>query len=153
MVILETIAVIQTANAAISAVKELVGNGKDLMDCGKALGEYFSAKSKIQMKADRNGSGSDLEAFFALEKLKQQEKELKEIMIYSGRGGLWDDWLKFQADAKRQRDEALNAEKVKRAKKLKVIKEVIYGGVIALSILCAIGIIGFMFWCISQHSK
>jgi hypothetical protein len=25
-------------------------------------------------------------------------------MIYHGRAGLWDDWLKFQADAKRKRD-------------------------------------------------
>ena len=65
--ILETIAVIQTANAAIGAVKELVGNGKDLMECGKELGEYFGAKSEIQKKADRNGSGNALEMFFELE--------------------------------------------------------------------------------------
>ena len=26
------------------------------------------------------------------------------MMIYAGRPGLWDDWLKFQSEAKRERD-------------------------------------------------
>lgn len=47
---------------------------------------------------------SDLEEFFALEQLKQQQEELKQMMIYQGRPGLWDDWLMFQAEAKRKRD-------------------------------------------------
>ena len=153
MVILETIAVIQTANAAISAVKELVGNGKDLMDCGKELGEYFGAKSQIQMKADKNGSGSDLEAFFALEKLKQQEEELKEMMIYSGRGGLWDDWLAFQANAKRQRDEEAKQIKIARAKKRKKINDWIAGIVVSVAVLSGIGVIGILFWWLATNGR
>ena len=153
MVILETIAVIQTANAAISAVKELVGNGKDLMDCGKELGEYFGAKSQIQMKADKNGSGSDLEAFFALEKLKQQEEELKEMMIYSGRGGLWDDWLAFQANAKRQRDEEAKQIKIARAKKRKKINDWIAGIVVSVAVLSGIGVLGILFWWLATNGR
>jgi hypothetical protein len=42
--IVEAITLISTANAAIGAVKEMIGNGRDLMDCGKELGDYFSAK-------------------------------------------------------------------------------------------------------------
>ena len=103
--IVEAITLISTANAAINAVKEMIGNGRDLMDCGKELGDYFSAKSEIQKQANPSGKGSDLEAFFALEKLKQQEQELKEMMIYSGRGGMWDDWLLFQAEQKRKRED------------------------------------------------
>ena len=61
-------------------------------------------KNKIQRKLRQKGNPSDIEEFFALEKMKQQEEELKQIMIYSGRPGLWDDWLKFQSDAKRERD-------------------------------------------------
>ena len=69
--IVEAITLISTANAAIGAVKEMIGNGRDLMDCGKELGDYFSAKSEIQKQANPSGSGSDLEAFLALEMLKQ----------------------------------------------------------------------------------
>ena len=39
----------------------------------------------------------------ALEELKQKEEELKQIMIYAGRPGLWADWQKFQAEARKSR--------------------------------------------------
>ena len=39
----------------------------------------------------------------ALEKIKEQEKQLKEIMIYAGRPGLWQDWQRFQAEARKSR--------------------------------------------------
>jgi hypothetical protein len=42
----------------------------------------------------------------ALEQLRQQEEELRERMVYAGRPGMWTDWLKFQAQAARQRREA-----------------------------------------------
>ena len=102
--ILEAITLISTANSAIGAVKEFVSNGRYLMDCGAELGQYFDAKSQLQKQANPSGSCSYLQAFFALEKLKEQEQELQQLMIYAGRPGLWDDWLKFQSEAKRERD-------------------------------------------------
>ena len=39
----------------------------------------------------------------ALEKINEQEKELKQIMIYAGRPGLWEDWQRFQAEARKSR--------------------------------------------------
>jgi len=144
--IFEAIAVIQTANAAIGAVKELVGNGQDLMSCGKQLGEYFNAKAEIQSKADRGGSGNELEMFFELEKLRQQEEELKEMMIYQGRAGMWDDWLKFQANQKRLREEEkkrIALEKIKKKEKLQSIA--IIGGIsVMVIILIAGGIYGMI---------
>jgi len=148
--ILETIAVIQTANAAIGAVKELVGNGKDLMDCGKELGEYFGAKSEIQKKADRNGSGNALEMFFELEKLKQQEEQLKEMMIYQGRPGMWTDWLNFQAQQKRAREDAEKEAKRKAMAKRKAIKNgLVVTGVLVLSFGLIGGAIAGLLWIIS----
>ena len=148
--ILEAIAVIQTANAAIGAVKELVGNGKDLMDCGKEMGEYFGAKSQLQQKADPNGTGNDLEAFLALRKLKAQEDELKTIMIYQGKPGMWQEWLEFQAQQKRLRDDAKKEAERKRLAKRKAIKTglLIAGG--GLLILTAVGALAFMvYWMVA----
>ena len=152
--ILETIAVIQTANAAIGAVKELVGNGKDLMDCGKELGEYFGAKSEIQKKADRNGSGNALEMFFELEKLKQQEEQLKEMMIYQGRPGMWTDWLNFQAQQKRAREDAEKEARRKAMAKRKAIKNGLVIGAVVLASLTAVGGAGLMlYWLISMKGS
>lgn len=148
--ILEAITLISTANAAIGAVKEFVANGRDLMDCGAELGQYFDAKSQLQKQANPSGSGSDLEAFFALEKLKQQEKELKEMMIYSGRGGMWDDWLEFQAGQKRNRDEAAKAERIRKVKRKKKIMEIVMIITVIVSVLAAVGIIIGIFWMVKN---
>jgi hypothetical protein len=90
------------ANAAFGVIKETIANGGDIMAAGQHIFKFFDSKSEIAKKA--NQSGSDSEAFFALEQIKQNEKDLQEMFIYQGRAGLWDDWLKFQADAKRKRE-------------------------------------------------
>jgi hypothetical protein len=94
------------ANAAFSVIKEAVANSGDIMAAGDALFKYFDSKAELQRKANEKGGskGSDLEEFMALEKLKQQEEELKQMMIYAGRGGMWDDWLAFQVKVKKKRE-------------------------------------------------
>ena len=77
------IAELAIANAAFAVIKETVANGGDIMAAGKHLFSFFDNKAAIAKKA--NASGSDSEAFFALEQIKQSEEELKELMIYCGR--------------------------------------------------------------------
>jgi hypothetical protein len=97
---------IAAANAAFAVIKEAIQNSGELVSAGKAIAEWFDAKSSLQKKVEAKpyDQRSDLEEFFALEQLKQQQEELKQMMIYQGRPGLWDDWLMFQAEAKRKRD-------------------------------------------------
>ena len=98
------LAELAAANAAFAIIKQTIANGKEIYDAGNAASSYFDNKNKIQRKLKQKGNRSDIEEFFALEKMKQQEEELKQLMIYAGRPGLWDDWLKFQSEAKRERD-------------------------------------------------
>jgi hypothetical protein len=56
----------------------------------------------------------------ALEQIREQEEQLKQLMIYAGRPGLWGDWQKFQAKARIQRRD----EEIARAKKRKQIIEI-----------------------------
>jgi hypothetical protein len=101
-------------NAAYSVIREVVGNGQELYDCGAQLSAFFDNKAALQRKVnaappDRQGH---LEEFFALEKIKQQEEELRQLMQWTGRAGLWDDWLAFQAQAARaRREEAARIER------------------------------------------
>ena len=136
------------ANAAFAVIKEAVQNSGDIMNAGQALFQYFDNKDAIQKKANAKGGENrgDLEEFMALEKLKQQEEELKQMMIYSGRGGLWQDWLKFQSDAKRKREEA---ERQKVLRKQRIIGRIKDGGMILLVVVLLGGlgaIIGFAIW-------
>ena len=110
------------ANAAFGAIKEAIQNGGDLLSAGEKVFDYFNAKSSIQKKAREGGMKSDLEEFMALEKLKQQEQELREMMIYQGRGGMWDDWLAIQVQARKKREAEEAAERLKKQKRLESLK-------------------------------
>ena len=80
------------------------------------MAQYFGLKAEIAKKAHQHGYKSDIAAFMAAEQLAAKENELREMMIYQGRGGMWDDWLSFQAEMKRSRDEQ---EKTKIKEKLR----------------------------------
>ena len=59
-----------------------------------------------------------------MEQIRKQEEELKEMMIYQGRGGLWTDWLKFQLDAKKKREAAEREKILKRQRLIGRIKDI-----------------------------
>ena len=111
------LAELAAANAAFAVIKQAVSNGKEIAAAGSAIAEFVGAKEKLQAKAAKKGGGSDLEEFMALEKIKDQEEQLKQIMIYAGRPGLWGDWQKFQAKARIARRQAEQAA-IRRRKKI-----------------------------------
>ena len=101
------LAELAAANAAFGVIKSFISNGKELASCGKQISDFVFAKEQIEKKASKKRAkglgGADLEEFMALEKIKEQEKELKQLMIYAGRPGLWEDWQRFQAEARKSR--------------------------------------------------
>ena len=109
------LAELAAANAAFSVIKTAVMNGKEIASAGKAIANFVGAKEQLQRKAQRKGGGSDLEEFMALEQIREQEEQLKQIMIYAGRPGLWGDWQRFQAKARIARREA-EQERIKKRK-------------------------------------
>jgi hypothetical protein len=136
------------ANAAFAVIKEAVANSGDIMAAGDSLFKYFDTKAEIQKKASAKGGSErgDLEEFMALEKLKKQEEELREMMIYQGRAGLWTDWLKFQLEAKKKREAAEREKVLKRQRMIDRIKDT---GMIILVIVLLGGlgiIIGAAIW-------
>ena len=68
------------------------------------------------------------------------------MFIYQGRAGLWDDWLKFQADAKRKREAEAKAIALAKAKRKKQIWAWINGVLIAVSILSGVIFIAMVVW-------
>jgi hypothetical protein len=113
------LAELAVCNAAFAVIKETVQNGGDIMAAGQKLFDFFENKNAIQKKA---ASGNDMEAFAALEQIKNNEAELKRMMVYHGRAGLWDDWLEFQKQAKHKRAAAEKAElRAAAARKAKMI--------------------------------
>ena len=110
------LAELAAANAAFSVIKTAVQNGKEIASAGKAIANFVGAKEQLQKKAQKKGGGSDLEEFMALEQIREQEEQLKQIMIYAGRPGLWGDWQRFQAKARIARREQEEATAKRRKK-------------------------------------
>jgi hypothetical protein len=132
------------ANAAFAIIKEAVQNSGDLMNAGQAIFQYFDSKSAIQKKYEDKAKKSrtnDIEEFFALEQLKKQEVELREMMQWQGRAGMWTDWLEFQKQAKAKREEARKAElRAAAARKARIWMGLMWTAIVALmGVLALIG--------------
>ena len=137
------LAELAAANAAYDVIKQTLQNGQEIYAAAEAMAEYFGLKQEIQRKAHEHGYKSDLEAFMAAEQLKKQEDELKDLMIWQGRGGMWQDWLNFQAEMSRSRKEAEQEEIRARHKRKKMLVD---GIIITVAIVGTLIIIGSFFW-------
>jgi len=124
------LAEIAAANAAFAVIKTAIKNSGEIAAAGKAIVDYFSATSAIEeeVKKTPERKRSDLEEFLALEQLRQQEQELKELLIYQGRPGLWDDFQAFRVKARQQREaeerEKIRAELAEKARKKKLLENI-----------------------------
>jgi hypothetical protein len=133
------------ANAAFAIIKEAVQNSGDLMNAGNAIFQYFDSKSAIQKKYEdkaKKAGSTDIEEFFALEQLRKQETELREMMQWQGRAGMWTDWLEFQKQAKAKREEARKAElRAAAARKAKLWLGLMWAAIVSLmGVLALIGV-------------
>jgi hypothetical protein len=111
---------IMAANAAYSLIKTTINNGRELHSCGEALGVYLSHKETIEAEVKAGGK-NDLEAFYELEKLNQQELELKYLMNKT-RLGMWKDYCFFVKTRKNQRAKELKASKAKRKENIEALQ-------------------------------
>ena len=104
------LAELAAANAAFAVISRFVKNGQELSKAGSAISDYVTAKDLLHKKATKKKSSlisratgktsSDFEEFMAVEELKKKEDKLRETMQLFGRPGLWNDWVKFQAEAR-----------------------------------------------------
>lgn len=143
------LAELAVANAAFGVIKETIANGGDIMAAGQHLFSFFDNKAKIAQQASK--SGSDSEAFFALETIKQNEAALKEMFIYQGRAGLWDDWLNFQAEAKRKREAEARQIALEAIKRKELIWSWINGIIVTVSVLTGLAAVFGLIWVILKR--
>ena len=148
--IFEAIAAIKIANEAIGAIKEFAGHVNSVGEMGKDLTKLADAKEELQ-KSAKDG---DMEAFWALEDIKRHEAEVKQMFIYNGRAGLWDDYCNFIANRKQLRE---NERKRAEAKKL-ARKKAIQNGFLYVAVgIAVVGVVGgavaFIYWLITLKGK
>ena len=141
------LAELMAANAAFAVIKTSLQNGSEIASCGAKLGEYFGLKAELSKKA--SAKGIDSEEFWALEALRESEAELKTLLIYSGRAGLYDDFLAHQAQKKRERDQAEREKALAIYKRKQLIWAWINGALIVISVVTGAIIIAGLIWLIA----
>ena len=118
---------------------------------GKQIGDFVTAKEELQRKGNKKRNkgvgGSDLEEFMALEKIREQEEQLKQIMIYAGRPGLWADWQRFLAEARKSRRVQEELARRRRAEMMEVV------GWIVVALVIAVGVIGLIYFAFALKNK
>ena len=148
--IFEAIAAIKIANEAIGAIKEFAGHIQSVGEMGPQLTKLADAKEELEKKA----KDGDMECFFELEKIRNKEAEIKQMFIYQGRAGLWDDYCKFVANRKQLKENERKRIAEAKARRKKQIKEWSIGIAVALAVLSAVGLIGYIFyWIVTTKGK
>ena len=142
-------------NAAYGVIKEVVGNGQELYAAGQYVAQFFNTKYELQKKLNEKppDQRNQLEEFFALEEIKAKEQELKELMIIVGRPGLWDDWLKFQAEAARARREEIARLELEAYNKQQKIKHGFEIAGVSLLVIATLAGLAFMISFIATYHK
>ena len=133
--IFEAIAAIKIANEAIGAIKEFAGHVESVGQMGKDLTKLADAKDELQKSA----ADGDMEAFWALEDIKRHEAEVKQMFIYNGRPGLWEDYVKFIDNRKTLRENERKRAEAKRLARKKAIKNGLMYGAVGIFTLGLVG--------------
>ena len=137
------------ANAAFATVKLALKNGQELAQCAGKLGEYFGLKADLAKQASTKGS--DSEAFWAMESLREAESELKTMLIYSGRPGLYDDFLLYQSQKKRERDQAVRDKALAIYKRRQLIWSWVSGILVGVAVLTGVVVVFGLIWAIVKR--
>ena len=140
--IFEALAAIKIANEAIGAIKEFAGHIQSVGEMGPQLTKLADAKEQIE----KDAKAGDMEAFFELEKIRNKEAEIKQMFIYQGRAGLWDDYQKFMQNRKQLKENERKRIAEAKKRRQKQIKDWSIGIGVALAVLSAVGLIGYIFY-------
>ena len=137
--------------AAYKTVKGAVQAGRELASVASSIGQMVQSKDDLNRKLQKKKNSpfsakteTDLEEFFALEQIRESEKQLEQLMIYAGRPGLRQDWIKFSAEARKNRKLA----EQKAAKEREELMETVATGIgIFLGALIGVGgLIGIIWY-------
>jgi len=72
------------------------------------------------------------------------------MMIYQGRGGMWNDWLQYQANMKQSRK---NAERQKELERQNRKKKLIDGIMIGIAVTVGLSSVGFVIYIFTLIAK
>lgn len=135
---------------AFAAIKTAVSAGQEIINVTKQIGDFFDGvddlRSKHEKKKNSPFSGSDenaMETFVNLQRAKDAEEELRQIVIATRGFSAWQELLDIRARIRRERKEKEAAQKLRKQQRIEAV--IIYGGVgLGLFILVGITVVAIL---------
>ena len=144
------ISAVKAANEAISSLKEMAGNISSIGQAGSHLSKLCDAKEEIKKQADQG----DAEAFWELERITQEEKRIKELMVWGGRANLLSDYETFVRNRKQMRENERKRAEAKKLARKKAIQNGFLYGAVGIAVLGVVGgAVALLLWLISLKGK
>jgi|TARA_R100001460_G_scaffold33206_1_gene64923 hypothetical protein len=129
-------------NAAIGTIKTTIAHGHDLSKAAKSIAQFVTAEEDLRERANAKKNSvfskllgkdsNDFEEFMYLEEVEQKKQELREMLQLYGRPGVYNDWIKFQTEARKKRQQAKEEQK-------KAFEALIRNIMIALIVIIVVG--------------
>lgn len=151
-----------TAQGAVNGIKAAINMGKDINGIIGDFNKFFSASNELlsadgQLKA-KNAKKTDaqlgqqaLQTAWAARQVRLYAKELKELLIYSGNGDLWDDMLAEQTRLIKEKKEYERRQAAIEKKKKEQMAELIMLSLIGVgSFMILIPIVGTAFFILTR---
>ena len=95
---------------AIAAVKAAVSAGKQLVDVTKQIGEFFDGVDDLRAKHNKKknssfsgGPENAMETFVQLQRAKDEEENLRQIVIATRGYSAWGELIEIRATMRRER--------------------------------------------------
>lgn len=150
----DPVTAIATATAAFNTVKKMVQMGRDVEDTLGQVGKWYGAISDLN-EAERDAQNPPLfkkivasksveeeamNVYAAKKKAVQQEKELRELLMYTYGPDGYKELVDLRRRIKNEREKTIYAQARRR-------KQVFWGTIQSIGILCLAGITykGYMF--------
>jgi hypothetical protein len=136
------------AKSTIAGVQEAIQMGKDLQECSGDLIKFFEMRDTVAKAATedkgkkRSDMGQALDIVMQAKALRDAEKKLKEQLIYSGQGDVWEaiqaEYNLIIANRKREEREAEAAKKKRSEQLAEMVETIFYGlaGCIVGGLIC-----------------
>ena len=129
------------AQAAVKGIQAAVKMGKDIQSITGDLMKFFDAKDAVVTasskgkKKGQSATGEAMELVMQSHALQKAEKDLKELLVYSGNAQLWDQMLVERNRINKERRAAERHEADKRRKRRQSIIDIFQYLLVAMGIV------------------
>ena len=138
---------LSAATQAYGAVRKMIAAGKDLEDTVGQLSQWFTAYSDIneaehqaknpglfaKIVHSKSVEAQSIEIFAARQKMRSQEKELREIVLYAYGADAWREMIQIRRQVAKERQDAIH--KQTRRRKEFLDNCLILGAILVLAVL------------------